>query len=57
MEKDILERLDDLRNQATTERSHNYVANCAKDAVWEIVRLRTRVQVLESELRDRRGAA
>lgn len=37
---DIVERLDDLIIQATKERSHYYVANCAKDASEEIKRLR-----------------
>jgi hypothetical protein len=43
---DILERLDDLHKQATTERSHYYVAKCVKDAIAEIVLLRTRIAVL-----------
>jgi hypothetical protein len=37
---DIVERLDDLIKQATIERSHFYVAKCAKDAKAEIARLR-----------------
>lgn len=37
---DILDKLMDLHKQATTERSHYYVATCCKDAILEIVKLR-----------------
>jgi hypothetical protein len=37
---DIIERLDDLIKQATTERSHYYTADTAKLARAEIERLR-----------------
>lgn len=37
---DILEKLQDLLKQATTERSHYYVASCCRDAIAEIERLR-----------------
>jgi hypothetical protein len=50
---DILERLDDLRKQATTERSHYYVAKCATDAIAEIVLLRTRITVLKQMLQEK----
>lgn len=38
---DILEKLRDLLLQATTERSHYYVASCCREAIAEIERLRT----------------
>lgn len=37
---DILTRLADLYIQATEENTHYYVANCVKDAIEEILRLR-----------------
>jgi len=37
---DILEKLKDLHTQATTERSHYYVAGCCNEAIAEIERLR-----------------
>ena len=37
---DILDRLRDLHKQATTERSHYYVASCCEQAIQEIERLR-----------------
>ena len=37
---DILDKLRDLHKQATTERSHYYVASCCGEAIGEIVRLR-----------------
>jgi len=40
---DILEDLLDLEKQATTERSHYYVAACARRAIVEIARLRSAV--------------
>lgn len=40
VEEDILDRLRDLLKQATTERSHFYVAKCCRDAIAEIERLR-----------------
>lgn len=42
---DILERLVDLHKQATTERSHYYVARCCLDAINEIKRLRYQVDL------------
>lgn len=39
-ELDIIARLKDLLKQATTERSHYYVAKCCLDAIAEIERLR-----------------
>lgn len=38
---DILDRLRDLHKQATTERSHYYVASCCAGAIAEIEMLRT----------------
>lgn len=40
MANDILDDLQGLREQATTERSHYYVASCAERAIAEIERLR-----------------
>ncbi len=37
MSKDILEKLKDLHEQATNERSHHYVASCCREAIAEIV--------------------
>jgi len=37
---DILDKLRDLHAQATTERSHYYVASCCREAISEIERLR-----------------
>lgn len=38
--EDILDKLRDLHKQATTERSHYYVAACCGEAIGEIERLR-----------------
>jgi hypothetical protein len=40
MSEDIIDRLRDLHKQATTERSHFYVARCCRDAIAEIESLR-----------------
>lgn len=37
---DILDKLNDLLKQATTERSHNYVAATCREAIAEITELR-----------------
>lgn len=37
---DILEKLADLNQQATTEKSHYYVAGCVQEAGREIITLR-----------------
>lgn len=37
---DILDKLLDLHKQATTERSHYYVASCVREAIEEIIFLR-----------------
>ena len=37
---DIIAKLQDLHKQATTERSHYYVASCCKEAIGEVERLR-----------------
>ena len=42
--KHLLERLHDLHEQATTERSHYYVAACCRDAIVEIERLRRHLE-------------
>jgi hypothetical protein len=40
MADDILVKLADLHKQATTERSHYYVASVVREAIAEITRLR-----------------
>jgi len=40
MSDDILDKLRDLHKQATTERSHYYVASCCREAIGEIEALR-----------------
>lgn len=47
---DILEQLRDLHKQATTERSHYYVAKCCKAAIEEIERLRNLMNAREQGL-------
>lgn len=37
---DLLDRMVDLHKQATTERSHHYVASILQEAIEEIARLR-----------------
>lgn len=51
MENDIVERLQDLLKQATTDRSHFYVAKQCKDAIVEITALRDEVAALRAEIR------
>lgn len=43
-EPDILDDLEDLLKQATTERSHYYVAKCCRAAIAEIRRLRSKCE-------------
>lgn len=43
----IIEKLLDLHKQATTERSHYYVASVVVEAIAEIERLRHRCKELE----------
>lgn len=40
MAEDILDKLNDLLKQATTERSHYYVASCCRESIAEIKKLR-----------------
>lgn len=47
MENDIIETLQDLHKQATTERSHYYVATCCKRAIEEILDLRLKIIELQ----------
>lgn len=47
---DILDKLIDLHKQATTERSHHYVAGTCHEAMAEITRLRMRVERLSEAL-------
>ncbi len=49
---DILDRLVDLQKQATEERSHYYVRQCAADAIAEIKRLRGDIAELRLALWD-----
>lgn len=44
---DIVEKLVDLHKQATTERSHYYVASCCREAINEIIKLREKIRALE----------
>jgi hypothetical protein len=44
IEDDILDRLRDLHKQATTDRSHYYVAKCCLGAITEIESLRKLVK-------------
>jgi hypothetical protein len=53
---DILDDLKDLHKQATTERSHYYVAKCAQRAIEEIESLRGALAG-ERRLRDELAAA
>jgi hypothetical protein len=46
---DILDKLLDLKKQATTERSHYYVANVVDEAIAEILKLRLRIFLLTGE--------
>lgn len=46
MNDDIIDKLIDLHKQATTERSHYYVASCCKEAIEEITRLRTIIELM-----------
>lgn len=43
-DKDIVERLCDLVEQATTERSHHYAGKCARDAIAAIEALRAELE-------------
>ena len=44
VENDILDDLEDLLKQATTERSHFYVASCCHRAIEEIKRLHSEIE-------------
>lgn len=37
---DVIDKLNDLHKQATTERSHYYIASVVREAIAEIQRLR-----------------
>ena len=47
---DVVDKLIDLHKQATTERSHYYVASVVKEAMQEIITLRLKVGALQNEL-------
>ena len=49
---DIVERLQDLHKQATTEHTHFYVAKTCELAIEEIERLRTELGMECWEIRD-----
>lgn len=46
---DILEKLADLRVQATKERSHHYVGSCVREAMTEIQQLRAAIAQIRIE--------
>ncbi len=48
----VLEQLEDLLKQATTEHSHHYVADCCKRAIAEILRLRGGIECASNALTD-----
>jgi hypothetical protein len=52
---DILDKLRDLHRQATTERSHYYVASCCNEAIGEIERLRAVVDSLFASATEARN--
>ena len=45
-----MDKLADLHKQATTERSHYYVASVVVEAMREIITLRRKVSALQNEL-------
>lgn len=47
---DIIDKLIDLHHQATKERSHNYTGTVVKEAIEEIVSLRTIIKELSKKL-------
>lgn len=47
---DILDKLIDLHHQATKEHSHAYTGKCLKEAIEEIVRLRTIIKEMSKSL-------
>ena len=55
MHDDIVDKLKDLLKQATTERSHYYVASCCKEAIAEIERVRADLMRIEDFTADRVG--
>jgi len=50
MEDDIINKLIDLHHQATKERSHYYSGKLIKEAIEEIVRLRTIIEEMSKSL-------
>ncbi len=48
----IIEKLEDLHKQATTERSHYYVASCCREAIAEIKRLHSGIDCAANALTD-----
>lgn len=50
MSEDILLKLADLHKQATTERSHYYVAACVRESIAEITRLRASIAMKDKAL-------
>jgi hypothetical protein len=49
----IVEKLYDLQKQATTEKSHYYVASVTKEAIAEIERLESELVATQRLLRRR----
>jgi hypothetical protein len=50
---DIVDKLVDLHKQATTERSHFYVASTVKEAIDEIIALRLKIGALQRDLTNK----
>lgn len=55
MEPDIIDQLRDLYKQATTERSHYYVAKCCEAAIQEIEQLRCDKKMLAESINAMRA--
>jgi hypothetical protein len=48
----LLDRMEDLYTQATTERSHYYVASILRDAMMEIIHMRVVMARCADSIRD-----
>ncbi len=53
---DIIEKLQDLHKQATTEQSHYYVANTVIEAIQEIHKLRSALVTIAAQDSGRIGS-
>jgi hypothetical protein len=54
---DILSKLADLHKQATTERSHYYVASVVRESMVEITRSRATLRTARDLIRSERAVA